>query len=628
MNIKKYLTLFVLFISLIGGVWLLGRPGELAPESLTRVQALSPLLNSGAGQAGDEAPPGSEVIVHDPVVGSAIDLSELPEEVDNGDSMYQRWLNGEIDLDEEESLLTPEQQAELIQTMADPGPSPNIQQPINALESILLKDSFPGPDLWKCCTSTNQAVVPPDPELAAGPNHLIAAVNIAFEIYNKQGQVLSPNRTFANLFSGIGDCDTLQYLYDPNVLYDEQADRFFLGIAHFHGYYCTAVSASNDPTGTWYRYKFQTNLAGGTFDYPHAGIGRDAIYMGGNIFNCGGGGCTFRDSRIWALNKAQMYANAPTAVVERGIPDGTNSNTPQPANLHGYAQGTWPTGGPHYFIVGKYDDGALYAVFAWNDPFGANNLNQTGQFNLTAATGVQPIYPFTAAQQLGSNARLRTNDWRPLDNEYRNGYLWTTNTISCNPGGGVVTCVRWAQVNPANGNIVQAGILGSNNEYRYFGDVAANHCNDMTMGYTKSSSSTYAGIWVAGREGGDPPNTLQGEALMKAGERSYYSFDPAPHRWGDYTGMTIDPNGRDFWYLGQYSKNISHPAANWGTYIGCYAPTTCIVPTDGASPQTAGSGSVEPPPTLPEGFDQFSYLPLVAFDPTPPQINLPCGFIP
>jgi hypothetical protein len=205
------------------------------------------------------------------------------------------------------------------------------------------------------------------------------------------------------------------------------------------------------------------------------------------------------------------------------------------------------------------------------------------------------------------------------DNEYRNGFLWTTNTITCNPGGGSVSCVRWAQVNPVNATIVQAGVIGSPNEYRFFSDVAANHCSDMVMGYTKSSVNMYPGIWVAGREAADPVNTLQGEAQMKSGEASYNAFDGTPFRWGDYTGLTSDPNGRDFWYIGQYSKNVSHPAANWGTYVGCYQPVSCSVPN--AANGHGDGNSAESTAILPEGFDQFSYLPAITYDP-----SLPCGY--
>lgn len=613
MNLKKYTTLFVMLIILVGGVWLIKQPAELAPESLTRLQALSPLANNGSGQPTGDTADIPEVVIHEPVSGSAVDLSQLPLEPDTGSSLYEQWLNGEVDLDEEESFLTPDQEAILRETLADKGPSDNIQNPANALESILLETSFSGPDIRDCCATTSQGVVPPDPELAVGPDHLIAVVNVAFEIYNKQGQILQQNTTFSSLFGGISGCNSITKIFDPNVLYDESTNRFFLGIASTDGLYCAAVSATGNPVGTWYRYKFDVTTNGGFFDYPHAGIGRDAIYVGGNFFFCST--CAYRDSHVFALNKAAMYANAPAGVVERTVPGGNTTDTPQPANLHGFAQGTWPTSGPHYFITDTNFNGSTYTVYAWLSPFGANTFSAKGTFNLAAYTGVNPVFPFATASQLGSGSRMQTNDWRPQDNEYRNGYLWTTSTITCNPGGGSATCVRWAQINPTNGSIVQAGVLGSGSTYRYFSDLAVNHCSDMAMGYTKSNTSAYPGIWVAGRQATDPPNTLQGETVMKAGETAYSAFDGSPYRWGDYTGFTSDPNGRDFWYLGQYSKNVTHPAAKWGTYIGCYAAVSCTVPAN------AGDPNETLPPALLEGMDQHAFLPAVMTAPP-----LPCGY--
>ena len=64
----------------------------------------------------------------------------------------------------------------------------------------------------------------------------------------------------------------------------------------------------------------------------------------------------------------------------------------------------------------------------------------------------------------------------------------------------------------------------------------------------------FPGVFVTGRENGDPAGTVQSEVQLKAGEIAYTAFDGSPHRWGDYTGMTIDPNGSTFWYLGEYSK--------------------------------------------------------------------------
>ena len=67
--------------------------------------------------------------------------------------------------------------------------------------------------------------------------------------------------------------------------------------------------------------------------------------------------------------------------------------------------------------------------------------------NLNAYTGVTGAMPLNAPQQGGST--VQGNDYRPQDFEYRDGYAWSVSTISCNPGGGTVNCLRWVKVNPA-----------------------------------------------------------------------------------------------------------------------------------------------------------------------------------
>ncbi|MCA9993163.1 MAG: hypothetical protein KDE29_19380, partial [Anaerolineales bacterium] len=146
------------------------------------------------------------------------------------------------------------------------------------------------------------------------------------------------------------------------------------------------------------------------------------------------------------------------------------------------------------------------------------------------------------------------------------------------------------------------GTYASNSEYRFFPDLAVNHCNDMVVGYTKSSTSMWPSVWYTGRQNGDPVNTLQAEAQLKAGEIAYVAFDGSPYRWGDYTGLTIDPNGLTFWYLGEYSKNTGTTNGRWGTYIGSFTYSGCSIggtptPTNTPVPPTNTPTSTPAPPT-------------------------------
>jgi hypothetical protein len=167
---------------------------------------------------------------------------------------------------------------------------------------------------------------------------------------------------------------------------------------------------------------------------------------------------------------------------------------------------------------------------------------------------------------------ITANDLRPLDLELRNGRVWTSGTVSCNPGAGTVDCVRWAEIDPSvPPRVVQAGVVASSGEYRTFPDLAVDACNNMAVGYSKFSAQTYPAIFYAGRRSSDPPGMLEGEAQLKEGEVVYLDFLDPPRRWGDYTGMAVAPDNANFWYLGEYSKRTGSSFGRWGTYVGGFS---------------------------------------------------------
>jgi hypothetical protein len=524
--------------------------------------------SGSGGTSGSDWPDG---LVYDADGPYPVDLASVPVgEFDPNNQLDRKGGAGrpEMPISEEVAALLREE-AMLLPPQAE------VFQPMQAGPGQLgptAGTSFDSLDYGECCGGGGN--VPPDPELAVGPGHAIAVVNVAFEIYDKSGTSLSGPLSFSSFFNGTPGCSNTG-VFDPNALYDEEHDRYIVGIDGNGDNYCIAASVTGDPMGDWNTYAFPTTVSGSEFfDYPHAGVGLDAIYMGANIFTGG-----FSEARVWAIDKLALYSGGTVSVVGRST---GGESTPQPMNLHGWDQGTWPVSGPHYIITDGDYNGAIYGVWSWDDPFGVDVFIKVGNVDLVTGSGVITGFPIDVPQQDGS--LLQSNDWRVQDAEYRNGMIWTATAVSCNPGSGTVGCVRWAQIDPAGPTVVDAGVLGSNDEHRTFGDVAVNHCDDMAIGYTKTSSSIYPGVYVSGRESGDADHTLQTEVLMKAGEKTYTPFDGAPHRWGDYTEMTIDPDGQTFWYLGQYSKSRS--GTNWGTYIGSFTFAACS-----PDPQPPGKAS-------------------------------------
>jgi PKD repeat protein len=413
---------------------------------------------------------------------------------------------------------------------------------------------FPSVDYNECCGLGGN--VPPDPELAAGPNHVIAVVNVAFEIFDTGGNSVVGPTTFASFFNGVSGCTGV---FDPNANYDEEADRFIIGIDGNGTDYCIAVSQTSNPTGDWWLYSFQTSSGRNFFDYPHAGVGDEAIFLGANIF----GVRRFKEGRIWAIDKNEMYAGTAPTVVTFGT---GSDGTPQPMNLHGWNQGTWPNDGVHYIMTdGASFNGSGYGVWSWTNPFGGNDPVKQGEVNLNTATGIIAGSPVDSPQSGGGS--LQANDWRVQDAEYRDGDIWMSNAQSCNPGGGTVNCVRWAQIDPSGPSVVNADVYASPGEYRTFPDLAVDACGNMMMGYSKTSSTTNPGIFAIGREAG---SAVGSEITVKTAEIVYDAFDGSPHRWGDYTEMTISPDGSTFWYLGEYSKNTGNANGRWGTWVNSF----------------------------------------------------------
>ena len=547
---KRVLRLASLLALLGSGVGLLRQPGNIAPEPAERRAALSALAPAGSGLNRALPQTAATLEAVNPV---SVNLAEIDVSYDFPDSMYERWVNGELDL-EQEFLVSDAEWADLQAAALTMGPSAGVQ----VLDGLSTTPDERGGNAWEAINFTQSGgSIPPDPEMAVGPNHVVAVVNVALAIYEKSGTPLFGPAPAANLFTGLSSCQT--GLYDPNVVYDEEAGRWIIlydqGAYTAGGGFCVAASQTNDPTGAWNIYFFNVNTGSAWVDYPHTGVGDSYIFTGGNLFTYAG---SFVEGRIWAFNKASLYAGNSVAPITRGV---GGPATPQPLNLHGFARGTWPSyGNTHYFLADGRD-GRNYPLLQWNPASGA--FSNLGDIDLGA--GGAPIDNV----QGGTGGLIQGNDYRPQDFEYRNGYGWTTSTISCNPGSGTVNCARWAQIDIAGAALGPAGVgvISSAGDYRYFPDVAANHCNDAVIGYTGSDSGTFPSVYVSTRTSTTPPGQILAEGLIKAGEITYVDFGGPPYRWGDYTGLTIDPDGYAFWYLGQYSENTGTTTGRWGTYI-------------------------------------------------------------
>ncbi len=595
MRVLRIIVLLVLF--LMGG-WLLFRPAGVAPETVARQDAVNLALapgrtSSGNGQVVDSAAD-IQIVRGDLVSPAVVDMNNLPSGPAEQDDLLQRYLSGDIDFEANSGPYSDAVFQNLLAESLNQGVDKTVQNYIPGLapEALTLGTNFKAIDYTQ-----SQQGVPPDPDIIVGRDHIIVGVNTSFQVFDKNGtSLVGPTlyETFWGTSCATGETDVV--FFDPYGAYDEENNRYVMGITAYdpsvnggdNGWACVAVSQTDSATGSWYLYSFDGNPGTGTdyfYDYPHIGIGQNAIFISANMF-----GASFVRNHIIALQKDVMYTGGSASYVKLNV--GSTNFTLQPAKLKGYLTGGWPTNAsePHYFVDAQYGNSqTTLTVWRFNDPWGTPSITSAGTVTVNS-------YSLPVSQpQLGSSGQMQGNDNRLLDVEYWGGRLWATHTVGCNPGSGTVNCVRWYEINISSGtpSLVQQGTFSSNSTYRSFPDLGVDACGNMLVGYTMMSSSMYPSVYVAGREAGDTAGTLKSETLLKAGEDYYTAYDNSPRRWGDYTGLALDPNGTTFWYLGEYSRNQA--TARWSTWVGSFSWGCNVGPTPTPGPTATATNT--PPPT-------------------------------
>lgn len=500
---------------------------------------------------------------------------------------------------EEEEAEEAEQAAEA-EELAEEEPAQAGGRPERAAPAPAADASFEGLDF-----ATWGAGHPPDTNGDVGPNHYIQTINTAVGIYDKATgnqlaaftfDALMSQGTFGNL------CDTENF-GDPVVLYDSFEDRWILtdfafalvggDVSPQHVYECFAVSKTGDPvTGGWNFYSLET--PGGLGDYPKLGVWDDGIYMSANMFGYAASS-SFQGTHVWALNKAQMYAGAPTAqVVDFAGP--TDDFTLIPANARLQA-GSPALGTPEYFVS------------TWNFTNAVNVYKLDVDWTRpSAATFSGPELSFNATSWPNANVANATTPGNNLDvlpiramaqAQYSNisgaESLWVTHTVRRADTSGFAA-PRWYQLNVSGGTVAASTLQGTtydpdaaNVSHRYIPSLAVDRLGDLAMDYTSSNTTTNPKIVYAGRLAGDPANTFsQGEQVLIAGAGTQSgSCGGTCIRWGDYSGMALDPDGCRFWMTGEY---YAVTGLNHQTRIGSFKYPGCAAVGNGTLSGTVTAG--------------------------------------
>lgn len=394
---------------------------------------------------------------------------------------------------------------------------------------------------------------------AAGPNHYMQGVNTTFAIWDKQGnQVVAPT-DFNTLFEGVAGASVNDG--DPIVIYDDQADRWlaaeFSGVSSNPDYMLIAISTSNDPTGTWYRWSF---LMDGFPDYEKFGVWRDGYYMGTN---------TPGGNDIYVFERDVMLAGGEDPqMVGFANPNRPNSgfHCVEPLDNDGAFA---PEGTPGQFITinddawgGSNDELWIFEL----DVDWTNTASSTFERTQTIATSAFDSNfgsSWSNIAQLGTSQKV---DAVPQVLMYRAQYRnWgSSQTIMCAHTVDVDDSdhagIRWYELeNTGLGwSIRQEGTYAPDEHSRWIPSISMDANHNIALGYNVSSASMYPGIRYAGQsalENQAASGVLDiAEELVLSGTSSHSS----DNRWADYAEMSVDPSDdATFWFTTEYA-NGSH----------------------------------------------------------------------
>jgi hypothetical protein len=449
---------------------------------------------------------------------------------------------------------------------------------------------------------------PPDTNGDAGPNHYIQTVNTSVGIFNKTTGAQITAFTFNTLMSqgSFGNlCDTNNF-GDPVVLYDTFEDRWIItdfaflldggGNVLAPAFQCFAASKTADPVaGGWNFYSIQ--LSDALNDYPKFGIWPDGLYMTTNLFSFGAGS-SFQGVRVWAFNKAQMYAGAPTVQnVSFNVGGGDFTVIPSNARLQ---VGTPPIGTPNYFLSTELFLNAL-TIYKFHVDWDRISLSTFTGPDVPIAATSWPNANVANAAQPGTATLLDVLQIRAMvQNQYTNfagtESLWAPHTVRRGDTSGLAA-PRWYQVN-VTGGTVNAALPqattwdpdGANVINRFMPSLALDRAGNMALGYSTSSGTAFPSIKYAGRLSTDPVNTF---SLTETSLFDGTASQTGTTRWGDYSAMTLDPDGCTFWYTSEYANPADQTFDHrWLTKVGKFKFSPCT---------TIGSGTLQGTVTVTPG---------------------------
>jgi hypothetical protein len=482
------------------------------------------------------------------------------------------------------------------------------------LDRIFVDKRFDSMKFDDNSTENGVRFIPPDPIGAAGYSRIIAAVNGMIEVRTKEGTFVW-REGLRDFFAPLSPASRP---FDPKIVYDAHRQRFVVvalelitGTASVSADNISrillAVSKRDNPRGPtsadWNYHAINSKVViprpvtpfDHWADYPGFEVDEEAIYVTANMFTFVPFG-SFGGVRLWIVDKGAgsggFYDGGPAAVsLSNPYAGGGIATTTMPAEVR-TAGGAGPGIGTYLVSYSGLSDGVdeYVQVVRVDDPLGRQGGPSFTQEFVRLANLETGFPALPDAPQADSTFLIEVNDRRALDAVWQHGKLYLTTTLRPNAGPDLnQTTAYWVAVDTSGVQMAgdaagllfvdQQGSIGGEDiapgTFTYFPALAVNRLGAVSFGFSASAPTIFAGAFVTGRSPFDVPGTVRQSEVVREGVAPYKRFFSGPrNRWGDYSGMAVDPSNDDFyWVFNEYADEPGSPTngsqgpedGRWGT---------------------------------------------------------------
>ena len=408
--------------------------------------------------------------------------------------------------------------------------------------------SFPGSD--------SLGVIPPDTHGAAGPNHLVVAVNGRVRVQTRDGIPLS-TVGLTQFFTAAPGIHINTSAFDPRIFFDTLSGRWILVAVcdsrSANSSVLVAVSQGPDPTAGWNVFQVDVDADNKVWaDYPSIGFNKDLVVVQTNMFpNPDVSPAPPFASHIYAFDKAKLMSGGPGDHTKFSRTDIGGTQVPavtfDPAQPVVYLANNWSS-----------NAGSLRVFGVERDSAGTVTLN-TSLPQPVASEGWSTGPGGDFGPQLETARRVQNNDERIQSAVYRNGSLWLAQTIFL-PAGAQPTraAVQWWEINPVDrtGRPARPIVDPAGLNFYAFPSLAVNKRSRRARRLLAllRRTTTPAATTLSARPPTRPARCATASCSSRARRLYKRTNSGTANRWGDYSATMIDPtNDTDFWTIQEFA---------------------------------------------------------------------------